>query len=159
MIQRIQSLLLLLTVISLVLGALMPIGSITTAEAHYLFTPWVLKLNIPEGNIVMTTYYIGIVQIVLAIIAFIAIFMYKNRTAQSKLCIVGIFINFILLLLMLFIYPDRIFPTMEIFMYEDIKVIYNPWCITSILSVAFLYFANKQILNDEKKVRDADRLR
>lgn len=159
MIQRIQSLLLLLTVICLILGALTPIGSITTTEAQYIFTPWVLKLNIPDGDIIMTTYYIGIVQIILAIIAFIAIFLYKNRTTQSKLCMVGIFINFILLLLMLFIYPDRIFPAMETFIYEDIKVIYNPWCITSILSVGFLYFANKQILNDEKKVRDADRLR
>lgn len=156
MIQRIQSLLLLLAAICLILGALMPIGNVITNEAQYLYNSWFLKLNTPDGGIIKPTYYIGILQIVLAIICIVAIFMYKKRTTQSKLCVVGIFINFILLLLVLYIFPDRIFPAI---FNGTINVVYNPWIITSILSLAMLYLANRSILKDEKKVRDAERLR
>lgn len=159
MIQRIQSLLLLLAVVSLTIGIFLPIATVTTDEAQYLYTSWDLHLNIPNGEILMTNYYIGILQIVLAVVCLITIFLFKNRTTQSKLCVAGIIINFILLLLMLFIYPDRIFPQIEQFKYQSIEIVYNPWCITSIISLAFLYLANKFILKDEKKVRDADRLR
>jgi len=159
MIQRIQSLLLLLAMISLIIGTLMPIATITNYDAQYLYSSWVLKLNIPGGNIIMTNYYIGVLQIVLAVVCLISIFFYKNRPTQSKVCIAGIIINFILLLLMLYIYPDRIFPEIDIFKYEKFDIVYNPWCISSILSLAFLYLANKFILKDEKKVRNADRLR
>lgn len=159
MLQRIQSLLLLLAVGSLIIGIFMPIATITTGEAQYLYTSWDLHLNIPSGEILMTNYYIGVLQIVLAVVCLVTLFLFRNRTTQSKLCIAGIIINFILLLLMLFIYPDRIFPEIEVFKYQSIEIVYNPWCITSILSLAFLYLANKFILKDEKKVRDADRLR
>ena len=47
MIQRIQSLLLLLAMISLIIGTLMPIATITNYDAQYLYSSWVLKLNIP----------------------------------------------------------------------------------------------------------------
>lgn len=159
MLQRIQSLLLLLAVASLIIGTSTPIATITTDEAQYLYTSWDLHLNIPNGEILMTNYYIGILQIVLAIVCLVTIFLFRNRTTQSKLCIAAIIINFILLLLMLFVYPDRIFPQIEDFKYQNIEIVYIPWCLTSIISLAFLYLANKFILKDEKKVRDAERLR
>ena len=159
MIQRIQSLLLLLAAISLIIGTLMPIGTITTNEAQYLYTSWSLHLNIPNGDILITNYYIGILQIILAILCIISLFMFKKRNMQSKLCIAGIIINFILLLLMLYIYPDRIFPSLNEFKYDTVEIVYNPWCISSIISLALLYMANKFILKDEKKVRETDRLR
>ncbi len=157
MIQRFQSLFLFLATVCLLVGLFMPIGTITTNEAQYVFTSWYLHENIPNGQVIITTSYIGILQIILALISFIAIFFYKKRTAQSKICIAGIIINFILLVLMLYIYPDRIFQSISLL--DKNEVVFNPWAITSIVSLAFLYLANKFILNDERKVREADRLR
>jgi hypothetical protein len=160
MIQRFQSLFLLLATICLLIALFMPIGTITTNEAQYLFNSWNLHENIPNGKIISPNYinyYIGILQTILALICFIAIFFYKKRPTQSKICIAGIIINFILLLLMLYVYPDRIFQSIALL--DKNEVVYNPWAMTSIFSLGFLYLANKFILKDEKKIREADRLR
>lgn len=157
MIQRFQSLFLLLAAACLIAGIFLPIGTITTNDAQYIFNSWFLRENIPDGAILESNYYIGILQIIIALISLIAIFFYKKRPTQSKLCIAGIVIDFILLLLMLYIYPDRIFQNIPLL--EKNEVVFNPWTVTSVFSLAFLYLANRFILSDEKKVREADRLR
>ncbi len=152
MIQRIQSVLLLLATISLIVAMFMPVAIVTTNEVQYLFTPWTLQENIPGGNIVYTTYYIGILQVIVATMSFIAIFLYKKRPLQSKLCVATVVVNFILLLLMLYVYPDRLLG-------KNNDTVFSLWTLASILPLALIYTANKFILKDEKKVREADRLR
>lgn len=155
MIQRIQSVFLLLATISLVIGVFMPIAVITTDEAQYLFTPWALQENIPEGSVVYTTFYVGVLQVITALMSFIAIFLYKKRPLQSNLCVAAVIVNFVLLLLMLYVYPDRLLGRLL----GENKTVFSLWTLTSILPIALFYMANKFILKDEKKVREADRLR
>ena len=154
MIQRVQSLLLFGAAICFGAACFMPIGTINEI---YNYTPWVLKLD--ELNI-RETYYIGLLQMILAVISFAAIFFYKNRPLQSKICTAAIFICFVLLLLMLYVFPDVVFAKII----ADAKVKYYgngqfPWVLLSFVSLACLYLANKFIMKDEKKVRAADRLR
>lgn len=157
MIQRIQSLLLLLAAICLIIAVFMPIATITTDNAQYLFTSWSLQLNIENGDVIFPTYYIGVMQIILAALSFITIFFYKNRATQSKMCIAGIVINFILLILILYVYPDNLFG--KLYLLKDSQLVYSLWTILSIASLGLLFLANKFIKKDEKKVREADRLR
>ena len=156
MIQRVQSLFLLGATICFGLACFMPIGVINDVEMSYLYTPWVLKQAIVSGLNILQTYYIGLLQVILAVICFVAIFFYKKRPMQSKICTAAIFINFVLVV-MLFVYSDRIFP--QVFEIEEVYVNYSPWVALSLLPIAFLYIANKLIMKDEKKVRAADRLR
>jgi hypothetical protein len=162
MIQRIQSVLFLVAAVCFALACFMQVGTITTHDTYYVVTSWALKVNIPDGAIVYPTYFIGLMQIILAFISFVAIFLYKNRPMQSKFCIAAIFVNFVLLILLMWVYPEIVFSKLpqvagaEIHYYEKGQC---PWMLLSIIPLACLYLANKFIIKDEKKVRAADRLR
>jgi hypothetical protein len=157
MIQRIQSLFLLGAAACFGAACFMPIGALNGAEISYIYTPWVLKQALVNGLNVRETYYVGLLQVVLAGISFAAIFFYKNRALQMRICTAAIIIGFILLALMLWVYPDRVFAQMPLT--QGLEVKYSLWSLLSILPVGLLYLANKFILRDEKKIRAADRLR
>jgi len=157
MIQRIQTVLFMIAVVCFSVACFVPIGTMTTHDTYYVVTSWTLKENIPNGAVVYPTYFIGLSQIILAVISFIAIFLYKNRPAQSKFCIAAIVINFVLILLMLYVYPEIVFSKLRQVAGAELQ--YSLWALLSILPLACFYFANKFIIKDEKKVRAADRLR
>ncbi|MDR1878238.1 MAG: DUF4293 domain-containing protein [Bacteroidales bacterium] len=159
MIQRIQTLLFFVAAICFTVACFMPVGTITTHDAYYLLDSWTLKENIPDGAVVYPTYFIGILQIMLALTSFVAIFLYKKRSTQSKLCIAAIFGNFVLILLMLWGYPDYILPKMSPIAHTEMVSSLSLWAMLSVLPLGCLYFANKYIIKDEKKIRAADRLR
>jgi hypothetical protein len=157
MIQRIQTVLLLVAAVCFAVACFMPVGTITTHETYYSVTSWALKEGIPNGAIVYPTYFIGLLQVILAVISFVAIFLYKNRPRQSKVCIAAVFINFVLILLLLYVYPNVVFS--KLWQVAGAEMQHSLWAMLSVLPLACLYFANKFIIKDEKKVRAADRLR
>jgi hypothetical protein len=157
MIQRIQTLLLLVAAICFVITCFMPVGYITTDDIYYVITPWVLKENIPDGMIIYRTYFIGMLQTLLAIISFVAIFFYRKRALQSKICIAAIILNFILIIIMLWVYPDNILPKLH--QISGSETDFSLFALLSVVPLICLYFANRYIIKDEKKVRAADRLR
>lgn len=157
MIQRIQSLFLLLAATCFTAACLLPIGDITN-QFYYIYTPWNVHDATPENIIIMRTFYIGILQVILAALSFITIFLYKNRPLQSKFCIGAIVLNFVLIILMLWIYPDVVFPKNYILQDGTTAFKLVP-SLMSVIPLAFLYLANKFINQDEDKVRAADRLR
>ena len=157
MIQRIQTVLFLVASICFGVACFVPIGTIITNESYYILTSWVLKENIPNGAIIQPVYFIGMLQILLGVMSFVAIFLYRNRPAQSKLCVAAIVINCVLLLLMCWYYPDRVLLRLPQTYGEEIQ--YSFWVMLSFIPLACLYFANRFILKDEKKLRAADMLR
>jgi len=159
MIQRIQSLFLLVAAVCFGVACFVPIGTINVGEMSFIYSPWML-LREPHSELVQETYYIGLLMAILAVISFVAIFFYKNRATQSKICMAAIFICFVLLLLMLYVFPDVVFAKII----ANAKVEYYgdgqfPWVLLSFVSLACLYLADKFIKKDEKKVQAADRLR
>ena len=161
MIQRIQSLFLLGAALCFGVACFMPIGMVNVREMSFIYSPWVLM----QDNltvVIQQTYYVGLSLVILAATSFAAIFFYKNRTLQSKICTAAIIISFILLILMLYVYPDVVFP--KLLDVDKVNIEYYgkgqfPWVFLSFIPLIFLYLANKFILKDEKKVRAADRLR
>jgi len=157
MIQRIQSLLLLAAALCFGTACFMPIATLNVAEMSYVYTPWVLKQGIVNGFNIRETYYVGLLLVILAVMSVAAIFFYKNRPLQSKICTATILISFIMMVLMLWIYPDRVFSNLPQLAGAEIQY-YNkgqfPWVLLSFVSLACLYFANKFITKDEKKKRN-----
>ena len=159
MIQRIQSLFLLAAAACFGIACFMPIGMFTLeGDMLVVYSPWA-SLHSSNG-FVIETYYIGLLMAILAVMSFVAVFFYKNRPLQSKICMAAILIGVALLLLMVYVYPDVVFPkkfgNIEIQYYGNGQL---PWVLLPFVSLVCLYLANRFILRDEKKVRAADRLR
>ena len=157
MIQRVQTLFFLGAAICFGAACFLPIGTLNAVEMPYIYTSWVLKQGIIDGVNIRETYYIGLLQVILAVISLVVIFFYRNRPLQSKICTAAIILSFILLVLMLWVYPDRIFSQMS--QVQGIQMQYTFGAFLSIAPVALLYLANKFVMKDEKKVRATDRLR
>ncbi|MBO4402456.1 MAG: DUF4293 domain-containing protein [Bacteroidales bacterium] len=157
MLQRIQSLLLFLAAICYVLACFMPVANLTTADAYYQFNVWNVRENIPDGRVVYQVLYIGLSLIALAIFTIVTIFLYKNRMRQSKLCMANVLLGFIVLAVTLYVYPDLVFQKINVL--KGCTVAFSMKALLPILGVVLVYVANKFILKDEKKVRDAERLR
>ena len=137
MLQRIQSIWLLLAGVASLLTIKLPFYSgIQEPTVPYN------ELNGLTGGIIIL-----LVTITIAVIAFVTIFLYKNRTIQLRLCVVAIIIEALL-----------------IFLYYRQITIYTKgtFALTSILHMCILLFfvlAARGINNDEKLVKDSNRLR
>ena len=159
MIQRIQSIYLLVAAIAAVVLMCIPIGWFSTAEYGYVYTAFVVKDVTPDAGVLMSTAYLGILLAISVIFSLISIFLYKNRNQQIKMIYANMFIFLLSITLMLFVYPDMVFAKSGLI--KDSKEIdYNFVIILCmVITAGMLYLANRSIKNDEKKVKAADRLR
>ena len=158
MIQRIQSLYLLLAAIITVVVVFIPIGYIYTDEASLVFTSFVLKEDVPNGAIKMQTLYIAIILFVSAATSIYTLFNYKNRRKQTKINNFNMIILFVVLVLMLYIFPDVLF-FFVCYILKPEEFNFNYWIMMGVLPPFFIFLANRAIKKDEKLVRSADRLR
>lgn len=135
MIQRIQSLYLLIVVI---------IGSIA------MFSPmW--KLNENPLIIGFENIYILALFAIEIVLALVAIFMFKNRKLQFVLGRLNILINLILL---------GIFGYYSLTFSGEMKISEKEiWFLIPFVSIVFITMANKAIQKDEELVKSVDRLR
>jgi peptidoglycan/LPS O-acetylase OafA/YrhL len=139
MIQRIQSVYLLLVVLLSIMLFFMPVYSVESVEKPHDF------------KIVFSTLYV-ILNLVIAILALITIFLYKNRNLQVKLS------NLNMLLICIFVGAIFYFaPQAKIDI--DARVNYAIGCYFPLVQLAFTFLAIRAIRKDEQLVRSADRLR
>jgi len=136
MLQRIQSLWLLLASACAFISLKMPYYSGTNKE------------GIPSYKLMSTeNFYLMLLTIAIAVLALITIFLYKNRTLQLRLCILGILLEAVLI----FLY------------YREIKTYLDgTYSLTALLHgciVLFFFLAARGISNDDKIIKDSNRLR
>ena len=141
MIQRIQSLWLLLAGVASLLTFKYSVYS-----GNKIGTDNVKKFV--ELN-AMPNFFIMVLTGINALIAIVAIFMFKNRKLQLRLSIIGIVLSVL---------------NLVIYFYETGKVIETEgkYALTAIIAIAipiFFIFAARGIHADDKLVRDSDRLR
>lgn len=142
MIQRIQSIWLLLAGIA---GALMyrlplwqyKLANQTTASSYFA----------PESLLML------ILVVVTALLAFAAIFLFRNRGLQKSLCLLGTLLSVLILAL-------------EVFKVEDLKKtlvpVSNMWQVGALMPVIMIILfmlARGGISRDEKLIRSLERLR
>ncbi len=137
MLQRIQSIWLLLAGVAALLTIKLPYYSgIQEPTIPYH------ELNGVTGGIVIL-----LVTVTIAVIAFVTIFLFKNRTTQLRLCVAAI----ILEALLIFLYYRQITAYTQ-----------GTLALYSILHMCILLFfvlAARGINKDEKLIKDSDRLR
>ncbi len=137
MIQRIQSVWLLLAAACAFLSYKLPFYS----GAHPKFPGQVYELNGMESFLlILTTFITGALALVL-------IFLFKKRTMQLRLCVLGIFLE----ALLIFLY------------YREVQEFTTgTYALTAILHsviVICFFLAARAINKDEKLIKESDRLR
>ena len=136
MIQRIQSLWLLLASACAIVTFKFPFYSGTNAKG---LSPY--ELNTRESILLM------LVTVIVGGLALINIFLFKKRALQLRLCILGILLEALLIFL---------------YYLEVKKFTQGTYSLTAILHSVIIfafYFAARGIHKDEKVIKDSDRLR
>ena len=156
MIQRIQSVFLLVAAIVTVILLFIPIGDIYTAEAQYTFTCF--NVHLPDGKVVMSTLYIALILIASACISLYAIFKYKDRMKQTRVVSLNMLVFLIAIMMMIWLFPDFMFQRKGLMQEGDIFR-FNYWIMIFVIPPVCMFLANRFIRKDERLVRSADRLR
>lgn len=156
MIQRIQSVFLLVAAIVTIILLFIPIGDIYTAEAQYTFTCF--NVHLPNGQVVMSTIYIALILILSACISIYAIFKYKDRMKQTRIVSINMLVFLVAIMLMIWVYPDFLFQRKGL-MHEGDLFRFNYWIMIFVLPPVCMFLANRFIRKDEQLVRSAERLR
>ncbi len=158
MIQRIQTVFLSLAFLAAVTLFFFPIAGIYSDLMTYKFYVYELKNMVPgEASkfTFMTTFPLLLLNILVAALSIVCIFLYKNRVLQARLVRFAILFNIILIGLIFFVYASIIESNLQASPdYLDGAGVYFP-----LISLIFLILANRYILKDEKLVRSVDRLR
>jgi hypothetical protein len=138
MLQRIQSIWLLLASAFNAITFRFPFYSGDWIKDKFLY---VVDLN------AKTTFWFTVLTILSGAIAFITIFLYKNRKLQLRLCYLGLFLTAVLL--------TMYFMEMKNFIGGNIAV----WVIFYFAILVCYILAVRGILRDQKIIRSLDRLR
>jgi hypothetical protein len=149
MIQRIQTIYLLLSVALMVALNWLPL----TTYGELDFFTYGISTSVEECTLAITTYPIAVTVIASTILALIAIFMYTKRMKQVKVVSISIFLDIMF------------YPIFAAYMWyaKDLFSEFNYSLSVSLLipvaSIILKFLAVKAIKADEKLVRSADRIR
>jgi hypothetical protein len=158
MIQRIQSIFLLLAFLAAIILFFFPLSGVYATTATYKFYVYGLINMVPGEESIfsfMTTFPLLLLNILVGAFALGAIFLYNKRVTQMKIVRFAILLNIVFIGLVFFVYASIIEKNLLVSPdYLDEAGIYFP-----LISLIFLILANRSIMKDEKLVRSVDRLR
>jgi peptidoglycan/LPS O-acetylase OafA/YrhL len=141
MIQRIQSIWLLLAGVAGLLTYKLPLWQGKLQDGS------VKKFMGPESLLLFT------LIVVTSLLAFVTIFLFKNRSQQKGLALIGALLSIAIVALEYFLVDDYI---------QGLNLMENSWQFGAILPIlmVFLFFlARAGIVKDEKLVKSLERLR
>ena len=151
MIQRIQTIYLLLATIILVLILFLPIASMVDAQANgfsYLFYGVVDSSN----TTVIIDYPLAIILVMMPFLNLIAIFLFKTRILQMRICIFNILLMLGSLALIWF-YSYEAENVLFVDTYFSYPVVFP------LVAAIFTFMAFRGIRKDEILVKSANRIR
>jgi len=155
MIQRIQTIFLVLVVLLGVVASFLPLLEFNGYEASYLMNAY--KTVLSDGTMLTKNMGVGALQGIIQLVALATIFLFKKRQLQIKLGKLNILlIAFQIAAIVLYsdVVREAIGPNPE-----EIIVSLKLGAIIPVLSLLFSYLAVYFIKKDDKMVRAADRLR
>lgn len=161
MIQRIQTIFLILYISSLISSFFFPVWQkISFAEetngVEIMVTGHITSVLFNEGEktIIYDNFVIGGTIIISCIIALLSIFSFKNRLTQIKLGAINSFINSMLIIYFLY---EVFYNELYIQVNDKINFLISFYLI--FLALFFNFLANRFIRKDELLVRESDRIR
>ncbi len=140
MIQRQQTLWLLLATVAAILSFMFPFVTGTETVDNTTMTR---AATIDAGS----RFLLLILTIATTALSFITIFLFKNRKQQIWLCLAGILLAILLILLYIMETNKLIKPTLALF------------CVLPFLVLVGYYLAFRNIRKDEKLIKSLDKLR
>jgi hypothetical protein len=152
MIQRIQSLYLLAIAALMAAAIFTPLAYFVAGAEEYLLYAFALK----GGADSYSTIYMGVVMALAAIIPFVAIFLFKNRKLQIRLCAVELvlLLGSIVFMAIYYYLSNRMFAQLE-FHAQGFRIA----IIFPLIAIILDYLAMRAIFHDEMLVRSLDRIR
>jgi hypothetical protein len=157
MIQRIQTIFLILVILLGVIAFLFPIMSFTGEGLTYTMNLYKTIAENDMSNILSKNMGVGAMQGIVQLVALVAILLFKNRSLQIK-------IGKLIILLIAFqiaaivMYSDTIKSLMDVSP-EDVVISFKFGAVLPVISLICAYLAVYFIRKDDKLVRSADRLR
>lgn len=155
MIQRIQTVYLLIAAILTGMLSLLPLAHGITADTTLCSVSiWGFTAPAPTPDSYSGSWLnlaAGFVSIITALLAIVTIFLYKKRILQKKLC----HILLVLLILLCVTLVAYLVQTSALFEGFKLSVI----CAFPIIAFIMIILARKGIIHDEKLVRSLDRIR
>lgn len=156
MIQRVQSVYLLLVTILMCFLLIRPYAELTLADdQHLTFRTHVIKTDSNKDNITIYKYTIPVVLLVLitGFLSFGNIFLYNKRIVQLRVCLVNAIV-LITMLIIMFIYYNSA--------KSSLTVVHHAFKIPAIfplLGLIFTLMAYRSIHSDEQLVNSYKRIR
>ena len=144
MIQRIQSLWLLLAAVAAFLSLTLPfftMPGVTITDGTNSGGPTVTDYTGSENIPIL------LLTIVTGLLSFVTIFLYKNRKLQQRLTVVALLLS--VGIIAMYFLEMRKWPNARISLF----------CVVSIITPALLFLASRGIYNDSRLIKSADRLR
>lgn len=155
MIQRIQTVYLLITAILVGTLCIVPLAHGIASDAiSYPVSIWGFVNRTPSPDSYSGSWLnlaAGFVSIITAILAIVTIFLYKKRILQKKLC------HILLVLLILLCVTLVVYLVQTSALFEGFKL--SVICAFPIIAFIMIILARKGIIHDEKLVRSLDRIR
>ncbi len=150
MIQRIQSILLLLAGVAVALMFFFPVASFYGNESYFSFG----ITGVSDAALVaITTWPLQATAILLTVLSLLSIFLFKNRMAQYRVVRFALLVDLGFIIMMYFGYIDVIVKK------ANVSAQFEAGTYFPLVAIVLLLLAARAILSDEKKVKAADRLR
>ncbi len=154
MIQRIQSVYLLLVAVLTLLPMFLPVAWFGSAEGQ--FSLYAFSLQDAAGVAVHSAVYMGIVFLAALLLPVVNIFLYRRRLLQIRLCVVEmvLLLGCLIMELAYYFLAHRAFPDAELQSSGMNAILFLP-----LVSVVLCFLAAKGIFRDEMLVRSTERIR
>jgi len=147
-IQRIQSVYLLIAVILMAVFAFFPALSFELGGREFVYG----ALETGKVGATHIDPLMLMLIVLISLLAFIDIFLYKNLQRQMTVCFVDIILGLSMMVaigIQAFVVGGR----------EGVTLTWQWYLALPVLAIIFLMLAHKAMSSDKKKLRDADRLR
>ncbi|MFI3319860.1 MAG: DUF4293 domain-containing protein [Rikenellaceae bacterium] len=154
MIQRIQSVYLLFAAIFMTIVAVFPLAYFT--GENQFFNLYAIGLKDLDGVMAQSTIYMFALVVASAILPFVALFLFKRRMLQIRLCVVEavLLVGSCIMIGAYIFLSHRAFSGLELFSQG-----YKPILVLPVVSIFLVFFAAKAIFKDELLIRSVDRIR
>ena len=155
MIQRIQSIYLLAVTILMIVCMCNPVGTLI-ANTQEISEFGNLCITLPDGTKDYAPWALFVILLIVAILSFGTIFLFKKRMLQIRLCAV----EMVLLLGSLVLYGLYYWITVKSFENFTLEHLQFGWAAPMpIVALILTYLASRAIFKDEMLVRSLDRIR
>ena len=154
MIQRIQTIYLLLAAALTACTTFLSLGTFSTGTEE--FTLRAFGLKDAEGATVQSTIYMGILLTLALAVAVVTIFLFKRRLLQIRMCVVEmiLLVGAQAMTAIYYYLSCRVFSSVE-FQAHSLKL---P-LVFPVIALIFTFLAARAIFRDEMLVRSVDRIR